>query len=136
MFFVKTLLYLTTLFTFVFAQTAQILAPPPGTTLTAGTNFTVEIGMGSYPENIDVVAIVIGLMHCNGTCTPPNQFMGSILYQGPYTPASGTLSANYTVTVPSGFQSGTAQLGLIDFFMVGASYVPVFYFANETVTIA
>ncbi|KIM66457.1 hypothetical protein SCLCIDRAFT_110307 [Scleroderma citrinum Foug A] len=136
MFFVKALVYLTTWLTLVFAQSAQLLAPPAGTTLKAGSNFTVQVEMGGYPENIDTVAIVIGLMHCTGTCSPPSQFMGSILYQGPYTPVSGQYYANYSVAVPSGFQSGTASLNVIDFFMVGASYVPVIDYLNVTVTVS
>lgn len=46
MFFVKALVYLTTWLTLVFAQSAQLLAPPAGTTLKAGSNFTVQVEMG------------------------------------------------------------------------------------------
>ena len=75
-----------------------------------------------YPENIDVVAIVIGLEPClGGTCYPASSFMGSILYQGPYTPQPGNYYANYTVTVPEGFIAGPASLNVINFFMVGVS---------------
>jgi len=47
MFFVKALVYLTTWLTLVLAQSAQLLAPPAGTTLKAGSNFTVQVGMGA-----------------------------------------------------------------------------------------
>jgi len=47
--------------------------------------------------------------------------MGSILYQGPYTPYPGTYYANYTVTVPEFFPAGKASLNAINFFMVGVS---------------
>ncbi|KIJ57619.1 hypothetical protein HYDPIDRAFT_34936 [Hydnomerulius pinastri MD-312] len=117
-----------------FAQSTQLTLPAPGSTLTAGSEVTVQVGMGGYPENIDVVSIVIGLMPCyGGQCYGPNEFLGSILYQGPYNPVSGNYFENYTVTVPEGFPAGEATLGVINFFMVGASYEPVFDFLNETV---
>jgi hypothetical protein len=47
--------------------------------------------------------------------------MGSILYQGPYTPQPGNYYANYTVTVPQSFIAGPASLNVINFFMVGVS---------------
>ncbi|KAG6333795.1 hypothetical protein ID866_5290 [Astraeus odoratus] len=130
------LIALACLFAVALAQSTQLLAPPAGTTVNPGNNFTVRVGMGGYPENIDVVSIVIGLQHCYGTCSPPNQFMGSILYQGPYTPQSGQYYADYSVMVPEGFPTGQASLGVINFFMVGAEYEPIFDFLNETLTVA
>ncbi|KAI6153001.1 hypothetical protein BKA82DRAFT_4085049 [Pisolithus tinctorius] len=128
--------YLATLLGFALAQSMEILAPPAGTTLTPGNNFTVQLQMSNFPENIDVVAVVIGLQHCLGTqCDPPTEVMGSILYQGPFTPPVGQLTTNYSVAVPSSFSSGTAQLGVINFFMVGAGYMPVVQYLNETVTV-
>ncbi|KAI9463439.1 hypothetical protein HD554DRAFT_1312720 [Boletus coccyginus] len=119
------------------AQSTQINFPPPGSTLVAGCDTTVQIYMGGYPQNIDVVAIVIGLSQClGGVCSPPSSFMGSILYQGPYTPYPGTYYANYTVTVPEGFPAGMASLNAINFFMVGASYAPIVDYMNVTVTVA
>ena len=121
------------------AQSTQITVPPPGSTLTAGGDTTVQVYMGvltcivmthlfahtriqGYPENIDVVAIVIGLSQClGGECYPASSFMGDILYQGPYTPQPGNYYANYTVTVPQSFPAGEASLNVINFFMVGVS---------------
>ncbi|KAI9463438.1 hypothetical protein HD554DRAFT_2124169 [Boletus coccyginus] len=118
------------------AQSTQITFPPPGSTLTAAGDTTVQVYMGGYPENIDVVAIVIGLSQClGGECYPASSYMGSILYQGPYTPQPGNYYANYTVTVPQSFPVGEASLNVINFFMVGASYVPVVDYLNENVTV-
>ncbi|KAF9231444.1 hypothetical protein BU15DRAFT_82396 [Melanogaster broomeanus] len=116
MYFLEATLSLALLVGSALAQSTQLTLPAPGSTLTAGENVTVQVGMGGYPQNIDVVAIVIGLMPCyGGVCTPPNQFMGSILYQGPYNPAPGNYYQNYTVTVPPGFPVGDASLNVINF---------------------
>lgn len=75
-----------------------------------------------YPENINVVAIVVGLAPCyGGECYPASSFMGNILYQGPYTPQTSDYYANYTVTVPEDFPTGDASLNVINLFMVGVS---------------
>ncbi|KAH7882660.1 hypothetical protein F5I97DRAFT_1832311 [Phlebopus sp. FC_14] len=126
-----------TIFTLsAFAQSTQLNYPPPGSTVTAGSDITVQVGMGGYPENIDVVSIVIGLIPCNGgQCSPPNEFLGTVLYQGPYNPQPGNYFENYTVTVPQSFPAGEASLGVINFFLVGATYEPVFDFLNETLTV-
>ncbi|KAN0080351.1 hypothetical protein V8E55_009917 [Tylopilus felleus] len=118
------------------AQSTQLTYPPPGTTLTVGSEFTVQVYMGGYPENIDVVAIVIGLAQCyGGTCSPASSFMGNILYQGPYTPQQDSYYANYTVTVPESFTPGKASLNAINLFMVGAEYEPIVNYLNENVTV-
>ncbi|KAI6013240.1 hypothetical protein EDC04DRAFT_2759441 [Pisolithus marmoratus] len=135
MYFVKTLLYLATLLGFAMAQSMQILAPPAGTKLTPGNNVTVELQVSNYPENIDIVAVVIGLQSCVSTCDPPSEVMGTVLYQGSFAPP-GVLTANFSVAVPSSFASGAAQLGVINLFMVGAEYEPVVQFLNETVTVS
>ncbi|KAH0834196.1 hypothetical protein J3R83DRAFT_11508 [Lanmaoa asiatica] len=97
MHFIKAALSLAFLAGSALAQSTQLTLPPPGSTLTAGSEILVQVGMGGYPENIDVVAIVIGLMPCyGGECFPASSFMGDILYQGPYTPPSGGYYANYT----------------------------------------
>ena len=56
-----------------------------------------------------------------GECFPASEFMGNILYQGPYTPQPYDVYANYTVTVPQGFATGEASLNVINLFMAGVS---------------
>ncbi|KAF9219889.1 hypothetical protein BS17DRAFT_371351 [Gyrodon lividus] len=136
MYFFKAALSLALLTGSAVAQSTQLTLPAPGSTLTTGSSVTVQVGMGGYPENIDVVAIVIGLLPCyGGQCSPPNEFMGTILYQGPYNPVSGYYE-NYTVTIPQSFPAGKASLNVINFFMVGASYMPVIDYLNETVYVS
>ncbi|KAG8215382.1 hypothetical protein J3R82DRAFT_8981 [Butyriboletus roseoflavus] len=136
MYFFKAALTFTFLAGSALAQGTLLTLPPPGSTLTTGSNITVQVGMGGYPENIDVVAIVIGLMPCyGGSCSSASSFMGDILYQGPYTPQPGSYFENYTVTVPPSFPPGEASLNVINLFMVGASYEPIVDYLNETVTV-
>ncbi|KAF8554259.1 hypothetical protein OG21DRAFT_1484799 [Imleria badia] len=132
----KTVLSLALLAGSALAQSTQLTYPPAGSTLTAGSNITVQVYMGGFPENIDVVAIVIGLAQCyGGTCYPASSYMGDILYQGPYTPQFGNYYANYTVTVPASFPAGKASLNVINLFMVGAEYEPIVDYLNENVTV-
>lgn len=81
-------------------------------------------GAQGYPENIDVVAIVIGLAPCDdGECYPASTYVGDVLYQGPYTPSPGNDAENFTVGVPQGFAYGKASLNVVNLFMVGVSDV-------------
>ncbi|KAF8838564.1 hypothetical protein BDN67DRAFT_954823 [Paxillus ammoniavirescens] len=137
MYFFEAALSLALLAGSALAQSTQLTLPAPYSTLIPGNNATVRVGMGGYPENIDVVAMVIGLAACyDGECFPPTDTMGTILYQGPYNPVRGQYYEDFTVTVPKYFLPGKAALNVINFFMVGASYVPNVHFLNETVYIA
>ncbi|KIJ13019.1 hypothetical protein PAXINDRAFT_117585 [Paxillus involutus ATCC 200175] len=137
MYFLKAALSLALLAGSALAQSTQLTLPAPYSTLIPGDNVTVRVGMGGYPENIDVVAMVIGLAACyDSECFPPTDTMGTILYQGPYKPVSGQYYEDFTVTVPKTFIPGKAALNVINFFMVGASYQPNVQYLNETVFIA
>ncbi|KAI6110438.1 hypothetical protein EDD16DRAFT_1611251 [Pisolithus croceorrhizus] len=137
MHFVKTLIYLATLLGLAMAQSMSILSPAPGTTVTPGTNFTVSLQMSNSSESIDVVAIVIGLQSCSSstTCYPVNEGIGTLLYEGKFAP-TGVLAANFSFAVPLSFASGTAQLGVINYFLVGSENENNLQFLNETLTVA
>ncbi|KAI6104424.1 hypothetical protein F5141DRAFT_613565 [Pisolithus sp. B1] len=134
MHFVKTLLYLATLLGFAMAQSVSILAPPAGAMLTPGSNFTVALKMSDFPENIDIVAVAIGLQSCTPACYL-YEYMGSVLYQGSYAPP-GVLSANFTVTVPSSFQSGVAVLAANTLYLIGDEFQPQQDYVNQNVTVS
>ncbi|KAI5993216.1 hypothetical protein EDD15DRAFT_2266867 [Pisolithus albus] len=134
MHFVKTLFYLATLLGFVMAQSMQILEPPAGASLTPGNNFTVALQVSNFPENIDIVAIVIGLQSCPMPCSL-YLFMGSVLYQGSFAP-SGVLAANFSVAVPSSFSSGAAVLAVDGLYLMGAEYQPELQYVYQNVTVS
>ncbi|KAI6110439.1 hypothetical protein EDD16DRAFT_1897943 [Pisolithus croceorrhizus] len=133
MHFVKTLLYLATLLGFAMAQSMEILEPPAGATLTPGSNFTFALKMSDFPEQIDIVAVVIGLQSCTPSCSL-YEYMGSVLYRGPYTPSAEY--ANFSVAVPSSFSSGAAILAADTLYLIGDEYEPVLEYVNENVTIS
>ncbi|KIK81054.1 hypothetical protein PAXRUDRAFT_205440 [Paxillus rubicundulus Ve08.2h10] len=95
-----------------------------------------------YPIiNFDEISVAIGLQSCpDGSCNPTNEYLGTILYQGPYTPQPsgvGTnLFQNFTVTIPSSTPSGQAILGVANFYLDGTGYTPNLNVVNETLTIA
>ncbi|KAG9310838.1 hypothetical protein JVU11DRAFT_8691 [Chiua virens] len=110
--------------------------PPSGATFTAGRNTTVQVYMSDYIENVDTVAVVIGLASCpGGECYPSTEGMGDVLYQGPYTPEPGQLYANYTVTIPQSVTAGTASLNVLNLYMAGYGYDPVVDYVNQTVNV-
>lgn len=76
------------------------------------------------------IAIVIALLNCHeysSTCLGPAEELGTILYSGPFNPQfttePGTAELppheNFTLTVPSDFETGQSQLGVALFDLVG-----------------
>ncbi|KAG1733235.1 uncharacterized protein EDB91DRAFT_1226207 [Suillus paluster] len=134
----KALIATTLMVASVCAQYANIDQPAPGSNITAGANFTVQIGMAIAPTNVEEIAIVIAIQSCpTGYCYNVSEDMGTVLYEGPYNPQLGPdaydLYQDFSVQVPASFATGQAQLGLAHFSLVGASYQPYFQLANQTV---
>ncbi|KAG1809730.1 hypothetical protein EV424DRAFT_1349928 [Suillus variegatus] len=118
------------------AQDAFINLPAPGSDITAGTNFTVQIGLPSMMSNhlhyqndltgSEEISIVIGIQSCpTGDCLPISEGMGTVLYEGPFNPQYG-LGADdpyedFSVQVPASFATGQAQLGLAHFTLIGSA---------------
>ncbi|KAG1839188.1 hypothetical protein C8R48DRAFT_91704 [Suillus tomentosus] len=120
------------------AQDAFINLPTPGSDITAGTNFTVQIGLLNDLTGSEEISIVIGIQSCStGDCLPVSEGMGTVLYEGPFNPQYG-LGADdpyedFSVQVPASFATGQAQLGLAHFTLIGAIYLPFLQLVNETV---
>ncbi|KAF8834789.1 hypothetical protein BDN67DRAFT_975749 [Paxillus ammoniavirescens] len=136
---------LTLLSTALFASAAfgqtYITAPAAGSTVTAGSEITVQVTVPDSLINFDEISVAIGLQSCpDGSCNPTEEYLGTILYQGPYTPQPsgvGTnLFQNFTVTIPSSTSSGQAILGVANFYLDGTGYTPNLNVVNETLTIA
>ncbi|KAF7377905.1 hypothetical protein MSAN_00214200 [Mycena sanguinolenta] len=127
------------------AQAVDIGAPAAGTTVSAGSNITVEIDRPDSLTASTEVAVVIGFLSCGASgCPPPSETLGTILYNGPYDPefsndGSGVNKPphqNFTVTIPSSASSGPAQLGVIHLALVGLSETPLFETLNVTLNVA
>jgi hypothetical protein len=123
-FFLNAIL-LSALSTIAFAQSADIGYPPANTTVQAGYPFTVEIDQPDSLTGSTEVALVIGVLSCaSRACPPPQDVMGTILYNGPYDPEFRTVGKppyqNFSIEVPANFAKGPAQLNVAHISLVGA----------------
>ncbi|OAX38184.1 hypothetical protein K503DRAFT_179190 [Rhizopogon vinicolor AM-OR11-026] len=122
----------------VCAQGANINEPIPGSSIAAGSNFTVQIGLPDTLTGSEEIAIVIGIQSCtSGNCLPVSEDMGTILYEGPFNPQFGSGASDpyedFSVQLPASFATGQAQLGLAHFNLVGELYWPNLQLVNETI---
>ncbi|KAF7377901.1 hypothetical protein MSAN_00213800 [Mycena sanguinolenta] len=128
------------------AQSVGIGAPPDGTTVSAGSNITVEIDRPPTLTPSTEVAIIIGFLSCGGfasSCPPPSEILGTILYNGPYDPEFSSSGGgvnhrpyqNFTVTIPSSASPGKAQLGVAHVALVGAGQYPFLETHNITLNV-
>ncbi|KAF9227333.1 hypothetical protein BS17DRAFT_814222 [Gyrodon lividus] len=124
------------------AQGITITSPSPGTTVTSGSNITVQVGTNIFIENLETIAIAIGLQSCpvNNGCSTADQGIGTILYTGLFNPSFGPeyygLYQNFEVTIPSSTPAGQANLAVADFYLVAASQLPEMAFANASLIVA
>ncbi|KAG9313272.1 hypothetical protein JVU11DRAFT_5576 [Chiua virens] len=133
-----------TLFIFAaaaFAQNADIGLPTYNQTVSPGDALTVQVQRPNSLTGSEEVAVVIGLQSCpNRPCTPPSDFMGSILYNGPFDPQYHEEYLppyqNFTVQVPSSFTTGAALVGVTHVTLIGAGLYPYLETLNQTITIA
>ncbi|KAJ6461075.1 hypothetical protein C8R45DRAFT_1108874 [Mycena sanguinolenta] len=123
------------------AQSVQIGAPANGTTVSAGSNITVEIDQPDTLTSATEVAVVIGLLFCGDVAAGcPSEALGTVLYNGPYDPGFSQSGGgvnhfahqNFNVTIPSSSPPGLYQLGVAHLTLVGAVEEPLF----ETLSIA
>ncbi|KAG2121922.1 hypothetical protein DEU56DRAFT_833223 [Suillus clintonianus] len=122
----------------VCAQGAFINLPTPGSSITAGTNFTVQIGRPDTITGSQEISIVIGIQSCpTGNCLPLNWDLGTVLYAGPFNPQFGSGAydpyEDFSVQIPASFVTGQAQLGLAHFSLIGELFWPNLQLVNETV---
>ncbi|EEB86993.1 hypothetical protein MPER_15865, partial [Moniliophthora perniciosa FA553] len=72
------------------------------------------------------VAIVLALQSCpSSSCSTPEDFLGSLLYEGPFDPQFSDPAdrlpphQNFTVQIPENMQARRAQLALVHFSLIG-----------------
>ncbi|KAI0916737.1 hypothetical protein AcW1_007895 [Taiwanofungus camphoratus] len=145
----KSLFVLSCVVASAFAQNIAIGAPLEYTTVSPGTNITVEVDRPDTLTGSTEVAIAICLKTCagyDGGCASfdVTQDLGDILYMGSYDPEfhSDVPGAgwkppyqNFSVQVPSGLQSGQAAITVSHFSLVGAGPYPMFEVKNITVIV-
>ncbi|KAH7920762.1 hypothetical protein BV22DRAFT_1132822 [Leucogyrophana mollusca] len=126
-----------------FGQGVIITLPTGGANVSAGSNFLVDITRPNSLSGSEEVAVVIALQSCAArACSPPSDVLGSILYNGPFNPQAPNpnpdhqqLNQNFTVQVPSGFQSGSALLSVTHVALIGAGPAPWIQYQNVTVNV-
>ncbi|KAJ6551759.1 hypothetical protein B0H19DRAFT_178000 [Mycena capillaripes] len=128
--------------TTAFAQSAVIGAPADGITVLAGSNITVEVDRPNTLTGSTEIAVVIGIFPCsNSVCPGPSEALGTILYDGSFNPQfqndsrSKPPHQNFTVTIPSSFRTGKAQLGVAHFTLIGAGQFPFLETLNVTLNV-
>ncbi|KAI0362389.1 hypothetical protein OH77DRAFT_1416647 [Trametes cingulata] len=125
-----------------FAQSVTILSPAPGTILSPGSTFVVDVDKPDTLSPSYDVSVAIGLESCGET--PCSQLasagiLGTVIHAGDYTPQlrpnSSHLFQNFTVQVPSAMQTGPAVLTVGHFYLLGAGASPAVETINTTVVI-
>ncbi|KAJ3994115.1 hypothetical protein F5050DRAFT_1776837 [Lentinula boryana] len=133
-----------TLASVVVAQSAQIGAPQQGSSIAAGSNFTVMIEKSNSLTSSQDVAIVIGLAPCGDAalaCPDTRSKLGEILYQGSFNPQYATPPGalpphqNFSLQIPASFAPGQATLGVAHFSLIGAVMSPSLETFNTTLVI-
>ncbi|KAH7882550.1 hypothetical protein F5I97DRAFT_1931096 [Phlebopus sp. FC_14] len=128
--------------TSVLCQGIVVNSPTSGTTVTPGSNITVQVGMGDFIENIETVGLAIGLQSCGGSisCGSPLDGVGTVLYTGSWNPSFGpeyyNIYQDFNVTIPASTASGSANLAVVGYYLVALSNVPTLVPANATLTVA
>lgn len=129
----------------VFAQSINIGFPLPNTTITPGTNITVQVIRPDSLQSSTNVGMVISMLQCtpNTPCPSPSEILGNLLYVGPFDPefppfftGDNQPQQNFSVQVPSDFECGrTVQLAVTLLTLIGAGPSPIIEFANVTLIV-
>ncbi|OCH88448.1 hypothetical protein OBBRIDRAFT_795216 [Obba rivulosa] len=134
----------------VFAQSIQIGAPVEFSSITPGTNITVEVDRPDTLTGSQEVAIVIALNSCvgpglDGSCASfdVTQDLGTVLYSGPYDPEFHDVPGlpnkppyqNFSVQVPSSLPQGEAALTVSHFSLIGLGPFPNLEVKNITLNV-
>ncbi|KAM6491319.1 hypothetical protein JOM56_013558 [Amanita muscaria] len=122
------------------AQSVEIGYPKAGKKIHPGQKLTVQIVQPDSIMGSWTLGIAIGIQSCadGPGCLPPTQVMGTVLYNGPFTPKPHPTMPyyqNFTVTIPSGFTKGPAHLNVAYAALWGAAAYPYIQTLNETLTV-
>ncbi|KAL3456713.1 hypothetical protein BJX64DRAFT_293811 [Aspergillus heterothallicus] len=113
---------------------------PKGPNIEAGSDVIIQVTRPNSLTGSRELAVAIGVQPCyNGRCLPAESTLGTVLYNGSYTPqiheSSGLPYENFTVTVPADLATGSAVVGVAHAALVGAANWPFFEVVNTTATI-
>jgi len=124
------------------AQAVTIESPPAGASIAQGESFTVQIARPDTLTGSIEVSVAIGVVSCaSRPCSTftTTQDLGSVLYYGPYTPElyGGRTPEyeNFTVSLPSGFSLGAAQINVAHFSLLGLGPSLFFETLNSSIVV-
>lgn len=124
------------------AQSVSIGLPTAGAQLYTSTNATFQIQRPDSLTGSEEIAVVIGINKCSSgaTCIPPEDSMGTVMYNGPFNPQFHETYLppyqNFTLEIPESVATGNGIVTVAHFSLVGASTYPLIEYHNQTVTIA
>jgi len=121
------------------AQTINIASPLPGDSVQTGKDTVITVVRPNSLTGSIYVGLVIGIAHCPvGMCPPANQTTGTVLYNGDYNPQYATGAEqlgphqNFTVTIPSDFDTEDAMITATLLQLTGASNFVFLQIVNVT----
>ncbi|TFY62014.1 hypothetical protein EVJ58_g4139 [Rhodofomes roseus] len=127
------------------AQNINIALPEALVTVNPGDNITVQVIKPNSLTGSTEVGIAICLKSCTGytggcDAVDTTEALGSVLLTSSwapvYHPDEWYPYQNFTVTVPTSFQSGQAILTATHFALLGAGPYPYTDTANQTINVA
>ncbi|KAJ5653104.1 hypothetical protein N7490_000107 [Penicillium lividum] len=123
------------------AQSAQIGLPKAGQTVAPGSNVIVQVQRPNSLTGSQEMGVAIGISSCgSGSCLPADEVMGSIVYNGKFNPVYHETYLppyqNFSVTVPSSFAAGNAQINVAHATLIGAGPFPDLETLNQTIVIS
>ncbi|KAH9930471.1 uncharacterized protein BXZ73DRAFT_101844 [Epithele typhae] len=131
----KTLFVLASLALSALAQSATIISPADGSTVTSGETIVVDVQQENSSSDLVEVAVVLGLQFCpSNDCaavTPGQPGVGTVLFSGPFAPVHDpappfSFHQNFTVEMPEFLTPGSQMiLTLTHLQLVGAVKVAV-----------
>ncbi|KZT63970.1 hypothetical protein DAEQUDRAFT_741611 [Daedalea quercina L-15889] len=127
------------------AQNINIALPTAMTTVNPGDNITVQVEKGDSLTGSTEVGIAIALKSCSGytggcDVIDISEVLGTPMLISQWAPTYHSDQwypySNFTVTIPSTFQSGQAILSATHLSLVGAGPYPYTETVNQTITVA
>ncbi|KAI1832367.1 hypothetical protein CBS147337_6625 [Penicillium roqueforti] len=108
------------------AQKAVIGLPTADQTVAPGSDIIIQVQRPNSLTGSEEMAVAIGIVSCpSENCQPANNIMGSIFYNRLFDPVSHETYLppyqNFTVTVPSSFAAGQAQVNVAHTALIGVT---------------
>ncbi|KAJ7621002.1 hypothetical protein FB45DRAFT_1032274 [Roridomyces roridus] len=122
-----------------FGQGVRIGAPAAGTTVSSGTNITVEVERPRSLSSSVEVGLVIGFLSCETDqdfCTQDPEAPAIPQSHKDVDPGNPNPYQNFSVQIPVGTPTGPGQLSVVHYALIGAGPFPFLQTQNITINVA